>query len=322
MNPYPDLPTERSRWILERRNPELRRAVSADKPAGWDLGEEPDGFGGLVRVLTAFLTNRECPWRCLMCDLWRYTLETTVPVGAIPSQIGQVLAESAAAGHRAEWIKLYNAGSFFDPGAIPREDYAEIARVCRVFRRLIVECHPLLVNERILAFRDLLAPNTHLEVAMGLETAHPEVLHRLNKRMRLQDFASACAFLRQHDISVRSFVLVRPPFLDEEQALEWACRTLDFAFDCGSEVVSLIPTRSGNGALEELARQGLFSPPRVETLAAAHGYGLGLQRGRVLVDLWDLERCVAKPLLEQWVKQFSVWNARQLPIATGAQPAG
>ena len=320
MNPYPDIPTERTRWILERRNPELRVAVSAERPAGWDIGEEPDGSGGVVRVLTAFLTNRECPWRCLMCDLWRYTLETTVPVGAIPGQIGQVLKESAAAGHQADWIKLYNAGSFFDPGAIPREDYPEVARLCRGFRRVIVECHPSLVNERILAFRDLLAPGTRLEVAMGLETAHPEVLHRLNKRMRLQDFTGAAAFLRHHDIALRNFVLVRPPFLDEEEALEWACRTIDFAFDCGSEVVSLIPTRLGNGALEELARQGLFAPPRIETLAAAHKYGLELLRGRVLADLWDLTKFVRGTELGRWEKQLGLWNLAQEPI--GPQRSG
>ena len=30
-----------------------------------------------------FLTNRECPFRCVMCDLWMNTLDETVPRGAI-----------------------------------------------------------------------------------------------------------------------------------------------------------------------------------------------------------------------------------------------
>ena len=52
---------------------------------------EADDDGGAVEVATVFLTNRECPWRCLMCDLWRNTLEETVPEGAIAAQIRYAL---------------------------------------------------------------------------------------------------------------------------------------------------------------------------------------------------------------------------------------
>ena len=38
-------------------------------------------------VATVFLSNRECPFRCLMCDLWKNTTDEKVPVGAISEQI-------------------------------------------------------------------------------------------------------------------------------------------------------------------------------------------------------------------------------------------
>ena len=129
-----------------------------------------------------------------------------------------------------------------------------------------------------------------LEVAMGLETAHPQVLEKLNKRMTLDQFRHAAEFLRENDIALRVFVLVKPPFLDEAAALHWAKRSIDFAFDCGATVVSLIPTRLGNGALDALAERGEFSPPKLATLEAALDYGIGLKRARVFADLWDLER--------------------------------
>ena len=65
----------------------------------------------------------------------------------------------------------------------------------RGFERVIVECHPAFVSERCVAFRHLLGGR--LEVAMGLETAHPEVLEKLNKRMTLEQFAAAASFLRE-----------------------------------------------------------------------------------------------------------------------------
>lgn len=268
-------------WIVARRPP--RNRLSPDRPYAWLVEPEPSADGGVVDVATLFLTNRECPFRCLMCDLWKNTLEDSVAAGQIPEQIRWALAQLPPAQH----LKLYNSGNFFDPGAIPPDDYAAIAELAAPFTRVIVECHPRLIGRRCREFRALLAGE--LEVAMGLETVHPEVLPRLNKQMTLDDFARAAGDLRNDAIAVRAFILVRPPFLSDAEGLEWACRSLDFAFSVGVECCSLIPTRAGNGAMDELARQEWFAPPSVESLEQALEYGLKLRAGRVLLDLWDLE---------------------------------
>ena len=227
-----------------------------------------------------------------MCDLWRHTLEETVPVGAIPEQLDRALAaDQVEHPRRAQWLKLYNAGSFFDPQAIPVADWPKLARRAQSFERLVVECHPKLIREdRILPFQRLLGSGTRLELALGLETAHPEVLERLNKGIDRESFQRSAHWIRIHDMDLRVFVLVKPPFLNESEALEWACRSIDFAFDCGANTISLIPTRSGNGALESLSARGEFAPPRPETLESALAYGIQLGRGRVFADTWDLEK--------------------------------
>lgn len=279
---YPLAPAERDRWILDHRG--ARNAVDPRRACAEISEEEPGDSGETVSVSTIFLTNRECPWRCLMCDLWRNTVTEPVPAGAIPEQIGTALARLPP----ARWVKLYNAGSFFDPKAIPREDYPAIAQLLSGFERVIVESHPALCGDSTLEFRDRV--DGTLEVALGLETIHPEVLPRLNKRMTLEDFRRAAAFLREAGISVRVFVLVGLPFVSPREALDWALRSVDFAFDCGAEVVSLIPTRSGNGAMDALEKRGEFSPTDLATLEEAVASGIALGRGRVLADLWDLER--------------------------------
>ena len=116
------------------------------------------------------------------------------------------------------------------------------------------------------------------------------MLPRLNKHMTLDQFRVAANLLRDGGIDLRAFILVKPPFLAEDEAAEWARRSLDFAFDCGASVAALIPTRDGNGAMEALAEQGDFAPPSLEALEAALDYGIGLARGRVFADLWDLRR--------------------------------
>ena len=279
-SPFPMQPMERDKWVIDRRP--RRAAVDPYRPYAFLVEEECSADFEIVHVATIFLTNRECPWRCVMCDLWKNTLTVSVPLGAIPTQIDYALARLPAAGQ----IKLYNSGSFFDLQAIPKQDYAAIAHRVRNFERTIVECHPALVSKRCLEFRDILS--NRLEVAMGLETVHPAVLDRINKRMTLQQFADAASYLRKNEIELRVFILVRPPFMQPEESLYWAQRSLDFAFDCGATAATLIPTRGGNGAMESLAQSGEFTPPDIATVEAAASYGLGLGRGRVFVDLWDM----------------------------------
>jgi radical SAM enzyme (TIGR01210 family) len=256
------------------------------KPHAFFLEEERAGSGRSVNSATILLTNKECPWRCLMCDLWKNTTTQTIPPGAIPRQIDHALSELHC---RPEQIKLYNSGSFFDPAAIPLADYPAIARMVAFAGRVVVESHPRLAGREALRFRDLL-PGA-LEVAMGLETVHPQVLPRLNKKFVLAHFSEAAEFLRDNGIAMRAFVLVNPPFLNEVEALEWAVKSVEFAFSCGATVVSLIPTRPGNGAMERLMETGEFSPPSLSTLEKTLASALCVRGGgRVFADTWDLEQ--------------------------------
>jgi archaeosine synthase beta-subunit len=303
---YPETAAERDDWILSQR-PE-RRILDPRQPYAFLVEDERAASGEVVPVATIFLTNRECPWRCLMCDLWRNTLTETVPHGAIPEQIAFALSRLPP----ARQIKLYNSGSFFDAHAIPPEDYGAIAAQVASFERVIVESHPALIGDRCFQFRDLLrAP---LEVAMGLETVHPTALERLNKRMTLKQFADAAIRLRESAIDLRVFILVQPPFVRKDEALHWAQRSLDYAFDCGAIAATLIPTREGNGATDHLMQSGDFAPPELQTVEDALEYGIGIKRGRVFLDLWDIRRVVACPQCrEQRIARLANMNQSQQP---------
>lgn len=280
--PYPADAATRNRWVVARRPP--RNLLDPWKPYGFFLEEELGEDRRVVRVATVLLTNRECPWRCVMCDLWRNTLLETVPPGAIPAQVRHAIERLGSASQ----IKLYNSGSFFDPAAIPPADYPAIVQIVRHFERVIVECHPALVGDACLRFRDQI--EARLEVAMGLETAHRGALQRLNKRMTLDQFERAAGFLKSNGIAMRAFVLVRPPFVRADESAHWVRRSVDFAFDCGATAVSLIATRAGNGAVDALAQEGLFVPPDLGSLESAVEYAAGCGRGRAFADLWEVRR--------------------------------
>lgn len=261
-----------------------KHAVDPWLPYAFLVEEEHTKDGRVEDVATIFLSNRECPFRCLMCDLWRYTTDATVAAAAIPAQIDHALAHLPKARH----VKLYNSGNFFDRKAIPLEAHAAVARRLEGFTTAIVENHPKLCNEGCLRFRDRL--DAQLEIAIGLETVHPEVLPRLNKRMTFEDFEQAVQFLRREGIDVRTFILLRPPFLTEMEGLEWAIRSMAFAFDVGVQCCAVVPTRGGNGIMEHLAEEAYYSPPSIGSMEAVLEAGLRMGSGRVFVDLWDAEQ--------------------------------
>jgi radical SAM enzyme (TIGR01210 family) len=278
----PLLPTFDDRAILAVRPP--RHEVSPWQPYHCLVEEERTAAGTIEPVAAIFLSNRECPFRCLMCDLWKNTLTERVPRGAIPTQIDFALERLPPARH----VKLYNSGNFFDAQAIPPEDHAAIADRLQTMQTVIVENHPRLCGPACGDFRRRLPGE--LEVALGLETIHPEVLPRLNKRMTVEDFDRAVELLLSWQIAVRAFVLLKPPFLDAAAGEEWALRSLEHAFHRGVRVCAVIPTRGGNGILERLAEQGLFAPPRLRSLERVLETAVGWNRGRVFADLWDAER--------------------------------
>jgi hypothetical protein len=270
-----------------------KEPVDPRRPLGWLREEERAAGGGTEPALTVFLAGAECPFTCVFCDLWRRTLDHATPPGAIPTQLAIALAGAAAADPGAppfHRIKLYNASNFFDPRAVPLEDDPAIAAVLAPFPRVTVECHPRLVGRRCLDFARRLAGS--LEVAMGLETVHPEALPRLGKEMTLADFDRAAAALVAAKIPIRAFVLVGVPHVPPGEQAEWAAAAARHAFAQGAERVALIPVRGGNGALEALAARGEWTPPRLADLEAALDAALVLDMGIVEADLWDAERLV------------------------------
>jgi radical SAM enzyme (TIGR01210 family) len=294
---FPSTPSARDRFVLQRRG--SRPDHDPWRYQGLIVEDERDADGRCVRMATVLLTGRECPWRCTMCDLWKYTIAEDTPTGAIPTQVAAAQSALRDESVPVAGMKLYNAGSFFDPRAVPEKDYDGVASELAGLSRVIVESHPALAGTRVDRFLDALERHRlpdrsppRLEVAMGLETAHPIALDRLNKRFTLERFAQAADALRRRGVALRVFLLVSPPFVSFEEQDAWLLRSVDAAFDAGAAVVSLVPTRPGNGALEALAAEGWFQPPALEDIERSLVLALGHAscRGRVFVDVWDLER--------------------------------
>lgn len=259
-----------------------KNETDPQKPYAWLVEKERTSAGKIEDTGIIFLTNRECTFHCLMCDLWKNTTDQSLPPGAIPGQLEWALEKMPGIKH----LKLYNSGSFFDERAIPEKDYKDIALLLGRFETVIVESHPKLIGNKCLQFKDMLKPE--LQVAMGLETVNPDILRILNKQMTTDDFKKAVSYLSANGIRSRAFILLKPPLLSESEGIHWAERSVRFAFDSGVECCTIIPVRPGNGAMDLMEKNGDFAKPDIRSLETVLEYGIGLNSGRVFADTWDL----------------------------------
>ena len=218
-----------------------------------------------------------------MCDLHVNTLPTPTATGAIATQIRFATQQLP----QADWIKLYNSGNFFDPASIPPPDYRSIAALCQSYDRIIVENHPRFGKQRHHEFQQHLSGK--LEIAVGLESVQPRLLHRLGKQMTRDDFDRYARFLAESEIELRVFLIVGAPHLSAAESIRWARLSVRHAVSAGARHVSLIPARAGHGW------NGLADTLPVlciDSLADLFASSLDDLRGHAClgVDLWDIDR--------------------------------
>lgn len=262
-----------------------RNTVSSREPYAYFVERELGRSGMIEQVATVFLTNRECPFPCVMCDLWKNTLTASVLPGEIPHQIALALERLP----RRDSIKLYNSGNFFDPKAIPTSDHEAIAVLVRGLSTVIVENHPKLCTEECSRFQSLISPS-QFEIAIGLETCHEPSLRWLNKAFSLHDFEIAVSRLRSTGVFVRVFLMLGLPYLSKRESIEWTLKSIQYAANNGADCFSIIPTRADSDAFDEPKRKGQYEEPCAEMIEETFERALRLNAGRVFIDLWDATR--------------------------------
>jgi archaeosine synthase beta-subunit len=274
-----------SHFQPKRQQREPRNQLDPTRPYAMLVDKEPNRLGEVESIGTVFLTNRECPYQCTMCDLWNNTLRDSVRPGQIPLQIEYAIEQLP----KFDSIKLYNSGNFFDQRAIPPEDYSRIAELVGGYKQVIVENHARLCYEPCREFAERVSP-AQFEVAIGLETCHVPSLTWMNKSMTLEDFDWAIERLLRWSIKTRVFILLGLPHMSVSESLGWAMKSIEYAAKRGVDCFSVVPTRPTLEPMQQLIKTGGFQVSTPEIIEAVLDQAIPLNLGRVFVDLWDADR--------------------------------
>jgi radical SAM enzyme (TIGR01210 family) len=241
--------------------------------------------GRAVDSLTIILRTVGCRWnRCTMCG---YASEGTHATG------DDLLVQFRSALQRLssgdEVIKIYTSGSFLDPREVPIEARNCILDITRDkgIRKLIIESRPEhITQERVVECQS----RVQTEFAMGLETSSDLIReHIICKGFSFSDFVHASRVVRENGGRVKAYLLLKPPFLSEGEALRDAISSARAAAK-HADILSLNLCDIQRGTyVERLWERGEYRPPwlwsAVEVLKNVEGpiicdpVGAGTGRG-------------------------------------------
>lgn len=246
------------------------RAYGTAGPAwtAWDLLD-----GDVVPSLTVVLTTKGCSWArsdgCTMCG-YVTDSDPNAQASGIQTQFNEVLARY---GKAFKIIKLFTSGSFLDEVELPIDVRNHILSELRDTPKVIIESRPEFVTSEIC--EDIARQNEHIEVAIGLETSNDHIRNsHINKGFTFRDFVKASEASRANGFTVKAYLLLKPPYLTEMEALEDALQSVRDATPF-ADTISLNLCNVQKGTLvETLWRKGLYRPPwlwtAVEVLKRTH----------------------------------------------------
>jgi radical SAM enzyme (TIGR01210 family) len=169
----------------------------------------------VVDAYVMILRTRGCAWAlssgCSMCGYINDATQKTVDEDDLLYQFSEAMNRFS----NERIVKIYTSGSFFDEGELPLAVSDRILNeLSEKTEKIIVEARPEFVKE------ENLKGQKKLEVAIGLESANDFVLeHSINKGFLFADYIKAANILKKLNIPLKTYLLIKPPFLTENEAI-------------------------------------------------------------------------------------------------------
>ena len=252
--------------VLKIRERQRIKPSSPDYPAASWTGEDLVE-GVRTKTLTMIFKSAGCYWGkvggCTMCG-FVYDCATTPPT--LENYKAQLEKAMRKAGDFSEFmVKIFTSGSFLDEKEVfPEardailETLAEDSRVVKV----LVETRPEFVSEEnVEACLDILKEKP-FELAFGLETSSDRIRKdSINKGFTFSQFVRAAEIAKEHGVTVKAYLLLKPLFLSEKQALEDILHSIDDAAPYADTIsVNLCNVQKGT-LVESFWEKNQYRPP-------------------------------------------------------------
>lgn len=219
----------------------------------------------IVDALVVILRTRGCTWAltngCSMCGYINDCGQTPISSDDINYQFEHALDKFSGSNH--DIVKIFTSGSFVDDNEINEKVQSDILkRLSSQTKKVIIESRPEFIKPAKLETIHSIFEN--VEIAIGLESANDFVLkNSINKGFKFLDYLSAADLINKHDLLLKTYLLIKPPFLTEREAIEDAINSVNKITENKIEgTISFNPVHIQNYTLvERLWHRHEYRPP-------------------------------------------------------------
>lgn len=265
--------SEKRDRVLKRLKARARPAPSGDRLNGQEGMVDRIGDKPAARSILYFY-SRGCSWAnhggpCLACGHYRVSSRgNTVGADDFASQCHEGLQQLS---EDIRVLSLYNGGSFLSKDEVPLGALKYIFKAIRDrqnIERVIIESLPEFVTVEYLERLKRWLGHKELEIGVGVDAVSGDVRELcVNKGCALATQLKALRTIRDAGCLPLSYVLVKPPFLSEEEAVVEAVRSVDVLISEGFPRVSLEPVSLQPGSFATyLHSRRLFYVPSLWTV--------------------------------------------------------
>jgi archaeosine synthase beta-subunit len=161
-------------------------------------------------------------------------------------------------------VCIYNEGNMLNEWELPQDQLLAIVRhlTDNGVKRLVLESRPEYITDQTLAKVTGAAGDMEIEVGIGLESQNDFIRDELFlKSTPLKAYERSVARLKDFGIRSLAYVIIKPAFLNEAQAIADAIQTARYAFEVGTDAISFEPIGVEPHTVTDLMYQaGLFKP--------------------------------------------------------------
>ena len=219
--------------------------------------------GKIVDTLVIIFRTRGCTWAyksgCSMCGYFNDSAWEKVSDEELISQFNIAMEKFKD----QKFVKIFNSGSFLDEKEISKNVRDKILKdLSTKVEKVSFESRPeYITNESIKDIKDILKDKV-IEIGIGLETADDEIRKNcINKGFTFKDFKKSVDILKKNNIRLKTYVLIKPPFLTEKESINDAIDTVKKIKDF-TDVISFNPCNvQKKTVVEYLWKKNIYRPP-------------------------------------------------------------
>ncbi len=227
------------------------------------------------KEFTIILRTKGCSWAlsmhggCSMCGYYLDAVNNNISASHLINQFDYAFNDKLSEIERDSYnysLKLFNSGSFLDDNEISKEVrnhiYNKISNVDKIEEIVIESRLDYITADKLAEIRNYF-DKKYIEIAIGLESVDDYIRNNyINKGILFRDFKSTVNKCKEFGIGVKVYLLFKPPFLNEQAAIDDCSYSIKNLIELGVNSISINPTNIQKGTLVEyLWFQKRYRPP-------------------------------------------------------------